>query len=167
MADLGRCSGCGIGGTGIMLDSEPLCDRCADYRLSVITGWPTLPDPPAPEVIIGPDDRKHLIRYRLLRMPTAVLALAEELRQGLDRQTLDILVSFAQQELGEIGWSAGHHFGLHRREHLLIGDRFGVDGDIRMLLVEFVEHLERRCAAHTGARQVVAFKGVRDLLVGC
>ena len=43
------------------------------------TGWPTLPDPPAPEVIVGPDGRRHFIRYRMLRMPTAVIALTEEL----------------------------------------------------------------------------------------
>jgi hypothetical protein len=79
MADLGRCSVCGTGGTGIMLDGRPYCDRCADRRLAAITGWPTLPDPPPPEVIVGPDGRHHFIRYRLLRMPGAVVALADEL----------------------------------------------------------------------------------------
>jgi hypothetical protein len=61
-----------------MPDGEPLCDRCADLRLAASTGWPTLPDPPAPEVIVGPDGRRHFIRYRMLRMPTAVIALAED-----------------------------------------------------------------------------------------
>lgn len=79
MADLGPCCDCGGDGTGIRLDGEPLCDRCADRRLAAITGWPTLPDPPPPEVITGPDGRRHFIRYRLLRMATMVVALAEEL----------------------------------------------------------------------------------------
>jgi len=48
-------------------------------RLAAITGWPTLPEPPAPGGIIGPDHRRHFIRYRVLRMPGALVALAEEL----------------------------------------------------------------------------------------
>lgn len=79
MADLGRCSACGTGGTGIMLDGQPYCDRCADRRLAAVTGWPTLPAPPPPDVVIGPDGRRHFIRYRMLRMPGAVIALAAEL----------------------------------------------------------------------------------------
>jgi hypothetical protein len=45
----------------------------------VATGWPRLPDPPPAEVIIGPDKRRHFVRYRLLRMPGGVVGLAEEL----------------------------------------------------------------------------------------
>jgi hypothetical protein len=62
-----------------LLDRRPLCDRCADRRLAAATGWPPLPEPPAPEVVVGPDGRRHFVRYRLLRLPGAVLALAEEL----------------------------------------------------------------------------------------
>lgn len=80
MADLGKCSACGVGGSGIRLDNRPYCDRCVDRRLAGLTGWPLLPDPPAAEVIVGPDGQEHLIRYRLLRTPARVLVLAEEVR---------------------------------------------------------------------------------------
>jgi hypothetical protein len=30
------------------LSAAPLCDRCADKRIAVRTGFPELPDPPAP-----------------------------------------------------------------------------------------------------------------------
>ena len=62
-----------IGGVG------PLCDRCADRRLAAATGWPLLPDPPAPETFVGPDSRTHRIRYRFWRCPTGVVAEAEEM----------------------------------------------------------------------------------------
>jgi len=45
----------------------------------VVTGWPTLPTPPPAEVIIGPDKKRHFVRYRFLRMPGGVVGLAEEL----------------------------------------------------------------------------------------
>jgi hypothetical protein len=79
MADLGRCTACDRAGSGIALDGLPYCDRCADRQLAAVTGWQALPDPPPPEIIIGPDRRRHFMRYRLIRMPTAILALAEEL----------------------------------------------------------------------------------------
>jgi hypothetical protein len=79
MADLGLCTACGAGGTGILLDGDPLCDRCADRHLAAIKGWPELPAPPRPEVVVGPDGRSHFIRYRMLRMPGGVVAVAEEL----------------------------------------------------------------------------------------
>src|ERR1700687_296247 len=79
MADLGKCSACGVSGSGIRLDNRPYCDRCADRRLAGLTGWPLLPEPPAPEVIVRPDGREHFIRYRLLRTPARVLVLAEEI----------------------------------------------------------------------------------------
>ena len=79
MADFGPCSGCGAPGSGIRLNNRPYCDRCADERLAAVTGWPTLPTPPPAEVIIGPDKKRHFVRYRLLRMPGGVVGLAEEL----------------------------------------------------------------------------------------
>jgi hypothetical protein len=78
LADLGPCSACGAPESGIALNNQPFCDRCADQRLAAVTGWPMLPRPPAPEIIVGPDRRRHYLRYRLLRMPGAVVALAEE-----------------------------------------------------------------------------------------
>jgi len=79
MADLGPCSACAASGSGIPLDNQPLCDRCADRRLAAITGWPILPRLPAAEVIVGPDRERHFVRYRMLRMPGGVMALAEEM----------------------------------------------------------------------------------------
>jgi hypothetical protein len=77
MADLGPCSACGAPGSGIRLNNRPDCDRCADEHLANATGWPTLPTPPPAEVI-GPDKQRHFVRYRVLRMPGGVVALAEE-----------------------------------------------------------------------------------------
>jgi hypothetical protein len=79
MADLGPCSACGAPGSGSRLNNRPSCDRCADERLAAVTGWPTLPTPPPAEVIIGPEKKRHFVRYRLLRMPGGVVGLAEEL----------------------------------------------------------------------------------------
>lgn len=60
------------------MNNRPYCDRCADQHLANATGWPTLPAPPPAEVIIGPDKKRHFVRYRTLRMPGGVVALAEE-----------------------------------------------------------------------------------------
>jgi hypothetical protein len=62
----------------VSLDGMTLCDRCADRRLAAATGWPELPQPPKPEVLVGPDGRRHEMTYRLLRMPGAIRAVAEE-----------------------------------------------------------------------------------------
>ena len=79
MADLGLCSACGAPGSGIRLNNRPYCDPCADQHLANATGWPTLPAPPPPEVVIGTDQTRHFVRYRMLRMPGGVVALAEEM----------------------------------------------------------------------------------------
>jgi hypothetical protein len=60
------------------VDGRVLCDRCADRRLATATGWPELPPAPGPEVLIGPDGRRHEMTYRLIRMPGAIRAVAEE-----------------------------------------------------------------------------------------
>ena len=65
--------------TEVVLDGTRLCDRCADRRVAAHTGWPELPDPPAPQVLIGPDGRTHTMRIRLHRTPTGVAAEAVEL----------------------------------------------------------------------------------------
>lgn len=48
------------------------CGRCADLRIAELTGWPTLPEPPPPLAITGPDRRQHILRYRLWRAPTGI-----------------------------------------------------------------------------------------------
>lgn len=57
----------------------PLCDRCLDDRVSPLMGLPKLPDVPDPVVIVGPDGRRHRMRYRVSRSPTGiVVGLREE-----------------------------------------------------------------------------------------
>jgi len=53
MAD--GCADCGAGQAEVVLDGTRLCDRCADRRVAAHTGWQELPDPPAPQVVVGPD----------------------------------------------------------------------------------------------------------------
>ena len=60
------------------LDAVPLCDRCHDNRISEATGWPRLPEPPAPETITGPDGRRHLMVYRVWRSPAGIVVEVSE-----------------------------------------------------------------------------------------
>jgi hypothetical protein len=77
MAD--GCADCGAVQAQVVLDGTRLCERCADRRVAARTGWPELPDPPAPQVVVGPDGRTHTMRIRLHRAPTGVAAEAVEL----------------------------------------------------------------------------------------
>lgn len=63
----------------MVLDGAVLCDRCLDRRVAAITGYPELPEPPAPDELSGPDGRIHRFRYRLWRAPTGVVAEAAEI----------------------------------------------------------------------------------------
>lgn len=60
------------------LGDRDLCDRCFDRRIAALTGHAELPEPPSPDVFIGPDGRAHRFLYRLWRAPTGVAAEAEE-----------------------------------------------------------------------------------------
>ncbi len=73
MADLGLCTGCGAERSGIALNGYVYCDVCADRALAMATGWDVLPNPPPPEVVIGPDRRRHFMRYRYIRTPSGIL----------------------------------------------------------------------------------------------
>ena len=75
----GTCSECREPWAAVSLDERVICDRCADRRLAEITGWPTLVAPPPLEAIVGPDGRRHILRYRVMRMPAAITALVEEI----------------------------------------------------------------------------------------
>lgn len=77
-----HCAACGAPGAEIALDGTLLCDRCADRRIAAHTGWAELPDPPGPQVILGPDGRAHTMAIRLHRVPTGVLAEAVEVVPG-------------------------------------------------------------------------------------
>ncbi len=76
------CSKCQSPWAAVSLDGQLLCDRCADQRLAAVTGWPELPAPPPPEVITGPDGRRHTILYRIMRWPGGPSANAEEIGVG-------------------------------------------------------------------------------------
>lgn len=81
MPDRGRlrlCEECGAPNARMQVGDRVLCDRCADTYISARTGYPRLPDPPAPEEIVGPDGVSHVMSYRLFRSPAGVSATAEE-----------------------------------------------------------------------------------------
>lgn len=73
-----RCADCGAEPSRIHLDGVPLCEGCFDARISEGTGWPRLPPPPPPEIIRGPDGRRHRIAYRVWRSPGGISVEAEE-----------------------------------------------------------------------------------------
>jgi hypothetical protein len=77
MAGSFRCEDCAKPAR-LVVDDGRVCDRCGDRRIAVATGWPVLPDPALPEVVIGADGREHRFAYRLLRTPGGITALAEE-----------------------------------------------------------------------------------------
>jgi hypothetical protein len=77
MAD--GCADCGAEKAEVVLDGMRLCDRCADRRVAAHIGWPELPDPPAAQVVVGPDGRTHTMQIRLYRAATGVAAEAVEL----------------------------------------------------------------------------------------
>lgn len=54
------------------------CDSCANKRMAETTGFPCLPEAPAPETFVGPDGKDHLLCYQFFRCPTGILAVAEE-----------------------------------------------------------------------------------------
>jgi hypothetical protein len=52
----------------------PLCDRCFDDRIVQGTGWPRLPDAPAPVAVADADGALHTMIYRLSRGPAGISA---------------------------------------------------------------------------------------------
>lgn len=78
------CEACDGSPAGVSIEGRQLCDRCADRVIAQATGWPELPAPPLPEVIVGADGERHVFRYRLFRWPGGVVAIAEEVgrREG-------------------------------------------------------------------------------------
>lgn len=66
------CRDCGAPDPRAAIDGDHLCDRCADRRIAHHTGYPELPDPPAPTVLVGVDGQPIALRFRLWRAPTGV-----------------------------------------------------------------------------------------------
>lgn len=79
MAVAGGCDECGSLPASLALTGVgTLCDRCADRHVAELTGFPLLPDPPAPVVLSGVDGRAHRLVFRLLRGPVGIsVELAE------------------------------------------------------------------------------------------
>lgn len=71
MVSAGRCEDYGASPALMTLaDVGSFCDRCADRHVAELTGFPMLPEPPEPIVLVGPDDRTHRMVFRLWRAPT-------------------------------------------------------------------------------------------------
>jgi hypothetical protein len=73
-----RCEGCAAAEPRTSLDGVWLCDRCADRRVAVFTGYPELPDPPPPLEVVSGDGRRHVLNFRTWRAPTGVEVELEE-----------------------------------------------------------------------------------------
>jgi len=72
------CADCGAQLIRTFLAATPVCDRCYGTRIAASHGWPTLPEPPDPETIVGPDGRQHRIVYRVWRSPGGIAVEAGE-----------------------------------------------------------------------------------------
>ncbi len=97
------CDECERAGASVRIESQVLCDRCADHVIAAATGWPELPAPPPPEVLAGPDGGRHVFRYRLFRWPGRVVAIAEEVGRGGGGHRLEVGVDHLEDanSLGE------------------------------------------------------------------
>ena len=72
------CEDCGEPDTNASLGGVEVCDRCFDRRISAVTGFPRLPDPPPPIVLTGPDGRRHHRRYRVWRAGVGIEVQLDE-----------------------------------------------------------------------------------------
>lgn len=79
------CEACGAEpATSQLGDAGPLCDACFDERISARTGYPRLPDAPAPIDISDADGTPHTMSYRMVRAPSGGISvrLAENTAPG-------------------------------------------------------------------------------------
>lgn len=84
------CSACPASPACVTVDGRPLCDRCADREIAQATGWPQLPPPHPPEVIVGADGERHVFRYRIFRWPGRVVAIADEVGRAQGGHRLEV-----------------------------------------------------------------------------
>ncbi len=89
-ADYPMCERCRRNAAGINVEGRRLCDVCADHEIAQATGWPELPPPPAPEIVLGADGDPHVFRYRLFRWPGRAVAVAEEVGRGDGGHRLEV-----------------------------------------------------------------------------
>lgn len=76
------CVDCGDPDARTSLDDTQVCDRCLNVRISALTGWTPLPDPPPVETVRAADGRQVRFRYRLTWALTGLMsAEAEEVDQ--------------------------------------------------------------------------------------
>src|SRR5579862_7212597 len=69
-----------------------VCDRCADMRISELTGFPLLPEPPPPITLRDGEGRSRTLAFRIWRAPTGVEAVVEgtgvPIGEGYERAVL-------------------------------------------------------------------------------
>lgn len=86
------CHGCGSERARVYLGEVPLCDRCADKRISQLTGFPELPDPPPPIALRDGHGRTRRLAFRVWRAPTGIEVAVEEIGvppgEGYERAVL-------------------------------------------------------------------------------
>jgi hypothetical protein len=125
------CDECERASASVRIESQVLCDRCADHVIAAATGWPELPAPPPPEVIAGPDGERHVFRYQLFRWPGRVVAIAQEVGRGDGGHRLEVGVDHLEdanslaERIRAAARSAAGRIQLVRDET----DRWQLDGD--------------------------------------
>ena len=127
------CEDCGETDARSSLGGVVVCDRCFDRRIAEHTGFPRLPDPPPAIVLVGPDGRRHRLRFRVWRAPTGIEVQLEETEvpvgEGYEFAVLgdhdadvDALVNRvrrqAEAEIGRLYLERCRHHG----EWALVGD---------------------------------------------
>lgn len=135
--DSAACQECGSPAARTHLDDVLLCDWCADKRISELTGFPRLPDPPPPITLLDAEGRKRTLSFRVWRAPTGIEVMVEEagvpLGDGYERAVLgghdadvDMLVARLKEIAAEEVGRRQLEPNPHREGWLLVDD--GLEG---------------------------------------
>jgi len=73
------CEDCGTTDFRTYYGGTPLCNRCLDKRVATETGFPLLPEPPAPVTVVDGEGRRRRLRFRIWRAPTGIEVELEEM----------------------------------------------------------------------------------------
>src|SRR5579863_2365463 len=74
-----NCEDCGTTDFRTYYGGVPLCDRCLDKRVAAQTGFPLLPEPPAPMTVLDGEGRRRRLRFRIWRAATGIEVELEEM----------------------------------------------------------------------------------------